>query len=85
MSSWYYILTFPELLGWIGNFLIVIGLWKIGDKWRHAFLFSIAGESAWIAKSLLAGQPDYALATIRSVFCIMAFMNWRKWGNDASS
>ena len=72
------------VLGWIGNFFIVIGLWKIGDKWRHAFLFSIFGELAWITKSLTIEKPDYALATICAVFCVMAFRNWVKWGKDAA-
>ena len=69
-----------EMAKWIGNFLIVIGLWKIGDKWRHAFLFSIAGETAWTIAALNA--QDYALAFICTVFNILAFRNWRKWGKD---
>jgi hypothetical protein len=68
------------MLAWIGNLLIVIGLYKIGDKWRHAFLFSIAGEVLYIARSL-AGR-DYALAFICVVFCAMALRNWIKWGQD---
>ena len=71
-----------EILGWIGNLFIVVGLWKIGDKCRHAFLFSIIGETAWVAKSLLLPDPDYALACICAIFCGMAFRNWLKWGQD---
>jgi hypothetical protein len=69
-----------SLLKWIGNIAIVIGLWKIGDKWRHAFLFSIAGETAWIIAAL--HSQDYALATICTIFNIMAFRNWIKWGKS---
>ena len=72
-----------SILGWVGNFFIVIGLWKIGDKWRHAFLFSIVGETAWIAKSVVV--QDWALATICLVFNVMAFRNWVKWGKDETT
>jgi hypothetical protein len=66
------------MLAWVGNLLIVVGLWKIGDKWRHAFLFSIAGELAYVARSVML--RDWALAFICVVFCGMAFVNWIKWG-----
>lgn len=68
------------MLKWIGNGLIVIGLWKIGDKWRHAFLFSIAGETIWIAAALQTG--DYALASICTIFNVMALRSWVKWGRS---
>lgn len=65
------------MLKWVGNLLIVVGLWKIGDKWRHAFLFSIAGETAWMIASAQAG--DWALFTICGIFNVMALRNWFKW------
>jgi hypothetical protein len=67
-------------MAWLGNLLIIIGLWKIGDKWRHAFLFSIAGELCYIWRSILL--RDWPLAFICVVFCGMAFVNWLKWGRD---
>lgn len=67
-------------LGWIGNCFLVIGLWKIGDKWRNAFLFTIVGETAWAAKSVMV--QDWALATICLVFNVMAGINWYKWGKN---
>jgi hypothetical protein len=70
------------MLAWIGNLLIVVGLWKIGDKWRHAFLFSIAGELAYVARSVLL--EDWALAFICVVFCAMAAINWVKWGRQTN-
>jgi hypothetical protein len=66
-----------NLLGWIGNVLIVIGLWKIGDKWRHAFLFSIVGEIIWIIKSLYFKQYD--LAFICVIFAALSARSWYKW------
>ena len=69
-----------DMLGWIGNVFIVVGLWKIGNRVRAAFLFSIVGESAWTANALLREAPDYALAFICCVFNIMAMRAWWKWG-----
>lgn len=63
---------------WFANLLIVIGLWTLGYKWRHAFLFSIAGELIYTLVSYARG--DYELCTICIVFCILAFRNWWKWG-----
>lgn len=68
-----------EILKWIGNVFIVAGLWKIGDKWRHAFLFSIVGETAWTIAAIQSG--DYALATICTVFNILALRSWFKWAS----
>lgn len=69
------------MIKWVGNVLIVVGLWKIGDKWRHAFLFSIAGETCWMLASALSG--DWALFSICAVFNIMAVRSWLKWGKEA--
>lgn len=71
------------MLAWIGNLLIVVGLWKIGDKWRHAFLFSIAGELLYVARSV--ANRDWALASICVVFCAMALVNWIKWGRPTGA
>lgn len=67
-----------SILKWAGNILLVIGLWKIGDKWRPAFLFSIAGETVWTIAAL--NTSDYALATICTVFNLMALRSYVKWG-----
>lgn len=72
--------TLANTLSWIGNVLIVIGLWKVGDKTRKAFLFSIAGETLWTFAGLLT--QNYALSFICAVFCVMAARNFFKWGQD---
>lgn len=66
------------IVSWIGNLLIVCGLYKIADKWRHAFLFSIAGETCWMIASYSRG--DWALLSICAVFNVMALRSWVKWG-----
>ena len=68
---------------WIANILILIGLWLVGYKWRHAFLFSIAGEALYSWMSYKTGQTE--LCFICVVFCVLAFRNWWKWGNDESN
>ena len=68
---------------WIANILILIGLWLVGYKWRHAFLFSIAGEALYSWMSYKTGQTE--LCFICVVFCVLAFRNWWKWGNDDSN
>lgn len=70
------------MIGWIGNVFIVIGLYKIADKWRHAFLFSIAGESCWMVNSYF--RADWALFSICAVFNVMALRSFVKWGRSGS-
>lgn len=70
----------PSLFGWIGNVFIVTGLWKIGNKTRNAFIFSIIGESCWIANSYIRG--DWALLSICCVFNVMAIRSFIRWGKD---
>ena len=62
---------------WFANALIVIGLWTLGYKWRHAFLFSIAGEAIYTVVAYRTGQLE--LAFICFVFCVLALRNWVKW------
>ncbi len=66
---------------WFANALILIGMWSLGHKWRHAFLFSVAGESIWSSVAWTRG--DIELASICLVFCVVTLRNWWKWGADA--
>lgn len=66
------------MIGWVGNVFIVVGLFLVGRKDRRAFLFSIAGETAWIVNAAL--RHDWALVTICAVFNLMAFRNYLLWG-----
>lgn len=67
-------------MDWLGNVLIVIGLWRIGDKDRNAFIYSILGEACWIIFSFQ--HALYSLALICGVFLIMATRNWLKWRRE---
>jgi len=68
------------MLGWIGNIFILIGMWQVGNRWRHAFFFSIVGESFYVARSYYA--QDWALFWICNIFLLMALRAWVKWGQD---
>lgn len=66
-------------MGWVGNVFILVGMWRIGNRHRDAFLWSIAGELLWVVHSTYLGMWD--LTIICLVFCLMAARNWLKWGN----
>ena len=67
-------------IAWLGNILIIVGLYKIGNKQRSAFIWSICGESVWTTSALLTG--NWALAFICTVFNLMAVRSYIKWGKD---
>jgi hypothetical protein len=64
-------------MGWIGNVLIVVGLWKIGNRQRSAFLYTLSGEAVWVIYSISLGMWD--LAAICIVFAALAVRNYVKW------
>ena len=68
------------MLSWIGNIFIVAGLWGVGNRSRNAFLLSIVGEGAWITEA--HRRADWALATICTVFLVMAVRSYILWGRD---
>lgn len=69
-----------QIISWVGNVLICLGLWHIGNKKRWAFLFSIAGETAWI---IYATQIHlWSLTFICCVFWSLAIRSWVKWGKS---
>ena len=67
-------------MGWVGNVLIVVGLWLVGDKKRSAFVFTTFGESVWGVYALY--KHMYDLAFICAVFALLALRNWFKWAKD---
>lgn len=65
---------------WIGNLLILIGMYLIGKKYRSAFLWSAAGETIWTVTATMEGRYD--LASICAVFVVMAVANYFRWGKE---
>jgi len=66
-----------EIIPWIGNILIVIGLWQVGNKKRYAFILSIAGELLWVGYALQKNLNS--LTVICLIFATIASINWFKW------
>lgn len=65
-------------MGWVGNIFLVIGIWLVGYKNRKAFIFSVLGESIWLAYSIK--REMYDLAFICVIFGGLAIRNWYLWG-----
>ena len=72
-----------QLMGWIGNVILVLGLWLVGNKKRSCFLYTVVGETIWSAYAVHNQQWD--LATICALFAMLALRNFIKWGKKSGS
>lgn len=68
-----------EAIPWIGNVIIAIGLWKVGDKSRNAFLFTMVGEICYGIHTFLTG--DWAIFVAVLIFFSLAVRNYIKWSH----
>ncbi len=68
------------MLGYLGTVLIIAGIFGVGRKYRHALLFSAAGELAYMLREL-AKWPDVdgALLLLVAVLLVIALDGWRRW------
>ncbi len=64
-------------MDWIGNILIIIGLWSAGNKWKYAFVFSLIGELIWVFYAVQIKL--WSLAFVCAVFALIAGRNIIKW------
>lgn len=70
------------MFGWIGNVLIIAGLWYgVGNKNRNGLWFSIAGEVAYIIHCYLV--KDWAIFFAAWVFLFGVVRAYVKWGKEA--
>ena len=67
-------------MDWIGNILIIVGLWSAGNKWKYAFMFSLIGEVIWVIYAIQIKL--WSLAFVCSVFALIAARNLIKWHNE---
>lgn len=67
-------------LGWVGNLLIVISLFCLGQKWTVGWVFSILGNLIWCWYAIELQMYD--ILAIDGLCAIMAFYNWRTWRKD---
>lgn len=68
-------------ISWLGNLFIVLGLWYQAKKHWWAFLFSVVGESLWIAYAITA--HIWSLAVVCAIFAILAIRAMVAWRNEA--
>jgi len=64
-------------MDWIGNILIVLGLWLAGNKWKYAFVFSFFGETLWTIYAIQIKL--WSLAIVCAIFALIALRNVLKW------
>lgn len=69
-----------QIMGWIGNVILILGLWSVGNKVRSCFIYTVIGEVLWVIYAVHNRQWD--LVTICAVFAVMAIRNFIKWGSD---
>lgn len=65
------------MLGWIGNVLLLLGVWLLAEKRRAAWLFTVVGNAVWLTQSVRAGMPD--LVFIQFTMVILAARNYWLW------
>jgi len=73
-----------DIIGWIGNIILIFGNWHVGNRKPWAFLAIAAGEAIWICASVLYGSS--AMIFICGVFGMLAVRNYMKlleYNNDA--
>lgn len=66
-------------LGWIGDALLVGGIWFLSEKKRWAFLVSAVGSVVWGVNGYTSGMWDLvALNIVFIAINIKGFVGWKK-------
>jgi hypothetical protein len=66
-------------LGWIGNILILLALWQVGQKKRSGWLWSVAGNIIWCQYAI--GLHMWDMLFVDGISLCLAAYNWHKWRN----
>ncbi len=64
-------------MGWLGNFLVILGTWQVGNKRRWGFLALLASCFCWGAVGYQKGMLD--LVFIEAVLGIVSVRNYLRW------
>ena len=71
------------MLGWIGNAMLFVAVWQLGNKRRWAFLLTFAGDMVWLVASLRSESEEWAAMVFSCVvFGALALRNWWVWGRQ---
>lgn len=65
-------------LGWAGNCLLLISVWRLGSKDRNALLIGALGGTLWAIKAAYTNQVDLFLVNV--VLSIVQLISWFRWG-----
>lgn len=68
------------LVGWIGNFFIIVGIVLLAYKFRVGFLFGVVGNALWGLKGYQISEYD--LVTLEVIIVILqsfSYFNWLKY------
>jgi hypothetical protein len=72
-----------DIMGWVGNFFIIVGLYKVGNKTRSAFVWTIIGETCFAVHTF--SKHDWPIFVAVLIFLFLAALNWWKWGREEVS
>lgn len=70
-------------LGWLGNILILMALWQIGNKKTSGWVYSILGNIVWCIYAIQVSMWDMAFIDV--VTLVLAIYNWYKWRANAKT
>jgi len=65
------------MLAWMGNALILLSIWRLGNKHRDAWIWSILGNIFWTAFGVSEGI--WSIVFLDGIMTAIAIRNWRKW------
>jgi hypothetical protein len=69
-----------EIIGWIGNVILIAGQYSVGNRARYAFLMIALGELIWVGASALKSSPS--MMFICFVFALLSIRNFIKLDKD---
>jgi hypothetical protein len=66
-------------LGWLGNGIILLAMWRIGGKHVDGWVWSFIGNIVWCYYACQLGLADmFFVDFIAIVIAVISFIRWRK-------
>lgn len=65
-------------MGWVGSFLIILGIWLVGDKSMWGFVCGALGNFVWVYVGLKRGK-QFDLAAVALAAAILNLIGLIKW------
>lgn len=64
-------------MGWMGLGLLLVSSYLFSARRRQAWLWSLAGNLAWLVRGFQTGQADLVVET--ALFAALAAWGWWRW------